>query len=63
MKSSLGFIAQLVERQAADEKDCTFETRPGHFDRALFDGFRMAVMVARGGGEGRIVFANLNNGH
>jgi hypothetical protein len=39
MKSSLGFIAQLVERQAADEKDCTFETRSGHFDRALLQPF------------------------
>ena len=41
IKSSLRFIAQLVnvERQAADEKGCTFETRSGHFDRALLQYF------------------------
>ena len=64
MKSSLGFVAKLVERQAADERGCTFKTRSGHFDRALSQPFAWpAVVAARSGGEGRIAFANLNNRH
>ena len=56
MKSSLGFVAQVVERQTTDERGCKFETRSGHFDRALLQPFAChwpAVMVARSGGAGR----------